>query len=157
LGEPVYVSRDLSRIGYLKHYVLVVRDHKYELRKDDESGRYFINIAPFDITREHMSRNPRWEPFFMSVRLGKYRHTYGHRLFGWTSFSDSEITAVCEQHAEKAVQYNLITNNCQTFARTVGKIITVDDEHRARWLPYMALPKGDGTMMANVDMLEFGE
>jgi hypothetical protein len=141
-GEPVYVNR-YSHNGSFKHYTLVVRNVKYELRLDPEDKtksifafrpdfHFSANTAAADTGQTGETGMETHLPFIpshnSSYRFGGF--LYHNLLFGWTSKSHEEIVADAEKVLEKYANYNWMLRNCQGFVKDLAMRITVDDEHR---------------------------
>jgi hypothetical protein len=141
-GEPVYVNR-YSHNGSFKHYTLVVRNVKYELRLDPEDktksifafkdGFHFsANTAAEETGQTGETGIETHLPFIpshnSSYKFGGF--LYHNLLFGWTSKSHEEIVADAEKVLEKYANYNWMLRNCQGFVKDLAMRITADDEHR---------------------------
>ena len=141
-GEPVYLNR-YSHNGTFKHYTLVVRNVKYELRLDpnDRTRSVFAFKSDFHFSANTAAdetgqtgetgietRLPLVSSKGSSYSFGGF--LYHNLLFGWTLKSHEEIVADAERVLEKYADYNWLLRNCQGFVKDLAMRITVDDKHR---------------------------
>lgn len=161
-GDPVFINRYMSA-GRLRHYVLAVRDWKYELRRDESntSKSIFVCKQGFDITTNPPGR--RWLPGAGRGRIPGYGdafdgyttsgYRYENLMYGWTSKTHEEIVVDGQETIVRYQPYNLWSNNCQEFVRELAASITVDDEHRTgetkflvKLINPLASPEGFGKL-----------
>ncbi|KAF2963786.1 hypothetical protein GQX73_g9786 [Xylaria multiplex] len=109
-GKQIWFSRYVQN-GRFKHWVLVIEDTKYELRRDDSSGNYTANIASWTIDKEKREA---------AIAEQKQPHINGYYvcLVGWTTKQPQELKQICEEVMSQFGKYNLVFNNCQNFLKT---------------------------------------
>ncbi|KAI0970403.1 hypothetical protein F4678DRAFT_436709 [Xylaria arbuscula] len=116
-GKQIWFSRYVE-YGRFKHWVLVIEDTKYELRRDDSSGKYTANVASCTIDKEKREA---------AIAEGKIPHVDGYYicLIGWTIKQPQELKQICDEVMAQFGKYNLVFNNCQNFLKTfAGRVIS---------------------------------
>ncbi|OQD98292.1 hypothetical protein PENSOL_c009G02721 [Penicillium solitum] len=121
-GEPVFLSHYILQ-GRLRHWVLHVHNHKYELRQRvaDESHPepyYAAAIAPsgFNLKKYQQSITVHHSP-----EVGSYFYS----MIGWTKLSKEQVDQKCLEVSTGFGEYALLSNNCHDFLqRLADKIIT---------------------------------
>ncbi|KAJ5710915.1 hypothetical protein N7488_005071 [Penicillium malachiteum] len=119
-GEPVFLSHYISK-GRLRHWVLHVHEHKYELRQVRAEGfctrkRYKASISPsgFDLLEYQRSVTMHHSPTLDN-------HFYS--MIGWTTLSKKEVDQECHIVGEGFGSYSLFTNNCHDFLQSLADAI----------------------------------
>ncbi|KAI1178012.1 hypothetical protein F4777DRAFT_158099 [Nemania sp. FL0916] len=109
-GKPIWFSRYVEN-GRFKHWVLVIDDTKYELRRDDSNGRYTANVAPWTIDKEKREA---------AIAERKMPNVDGYYvcLIGWTRKEPQELAMICDEVMTQFGRYNIVWNNCQDFLKT---------------------------------------
>ena len=133
-GEPVWFSRHVFN-GSLKHWVLMVHDHKYELRRSrpgetrtqDIQGAtrgdpgYICSVTPFTVDQEFHERRIR------TVGAPEIDEYYVC-LIGWTRATKEEVVRIGQEEMKRFGSYNLVLNNCQDFLRRLAARILVQEK-----------------------------
>ncbi|KAI0410494.1 hypothetical protein F5X98DRAFT_359472 [Xylaria grammica] len=109
-GKHIWFSRCVQH-GRFKHWVLGVEDTKYELRRDDASGKYMANVAPWTIDKEKREA---------ALSEQKIPNVDGYYicLIGWTQKQPQELKQICDEVMAQFGTYYLVFNNCQDFLKT---------------------------------------
>ena len=116
-GSHVWFSRYIHH-GSLKHWVLIIDDTKYELRRNISTGKYVYNIAEWSIDQEKREAA-------LAERKIPDVDGYYVCLIGWTRLAADELRDTCEQVLRQFGSYNLLWNNCQDFLqRFADRIIS---------------------------------
>lgn len=116
-GEPVFLSHYISQ-GRLRHWVLHVHGHKYELRQQPGKTYYTAMIAPsgFDLQTYQRSITRHYSP-----EVGNYFYS----IIGWTTLSKEQVNHKCAQVSASFGTYALFSNNCHGFLqRLADRIVT---------------------------------
>lgn len=142
----VFWSRTVG-MNKVSHYVLIVGDHKYELR-DAGGQRRKSDIAY--ATRLYVP------PDDLSI----FRR-YSVYLIGWTNFTHEQINSICQRHAQEW-RYSYLRSkirgrggNCQHFLRVVGDEIIADKAHRAMawdWFRFDRISVAQQWELANLNL-----
>ncbi|KAI0477757.1 Alpha/Beta hydrolase protein [Xylariaceae sp. FL0804] len=103
-GEKVWFSRYVSH-GSLKHWVLVIKGKKYELRRVPD-GNYTYNVADWTIDDE--KRNAA----LAETKMPKV-DSYYVCLIGWTTVPADRLEAIAKEIMDQFGSYSLLWNNCQ--------------------------------------------
>ncbi|KAI1162954.1 hypothetical protein F5B18DRAFT_359262 [Nemania serpens] len=109
-GKQIWFSRYVQN-GRFKHWVVVVEDTKYELRRDDSSGKYMANVASWTIDKEKREA---------AIAERKMPDVDGYYicLIGWTIKQPQELKKICDKVMIEFGKYNIVWNNCQNFLQT---------------------------------------
>ncbi|KAI0182610.1 hypothetical protein EV127DRAFT_449180 [Xylaria flabelliformis] len=109
-GHRIWFSRYVQSGGF-KHWVLIIEDTKYELRRDDSNGKYKANIASWTIDKEKREA---------AIAERKVPHVDGYYvcLIGWTKKAPQELKNICDEVIAQFGKYNIVWNNCQDFLQT---------------------------------------
>lgn len=116
-GEPVFLSHYISQ-GRLRHWVLHVHGHKYELRQQPDKTYYAAMSAPsgFDLQQYQRSITRNYSP-----EVGDYFYS----IIGWTTLSKEQVNHKCAQVSASFGTYALFSNNCHGFLqRLADRIVT---------------------------------
>ncbi|KAI1196297.1 hypothetical protein F5X97DRAFT_325578 [Nemania serpens] len=109
-GKQIWFSRYVQN-GRFKHWVIVIEDNKYELRRDDSSGEYTANVASWTIDKEKRAA---------AIAERKMPDVDGYYicLVGWTKRQPQELKMICDEVMAEFGRYNIVWNNCQNFLQT---------------------------------------
>ncbi|KAF9228281.1 hypothetical protein BS17DRAFT_773407 [Gyrodon lividus] len=101
-GSTIFVSIPVFKL--CGHFILVIRDRKYELRLDRST-----NNCPVFRERE-----------IAPMEGEDIRNTFGHHWFivGWTKRTDNQIKAAFTDVIESFGVYNRLHNNCRHFLQS---------------------------------------
>ena len=121
-GEQIWFSRYIHN-GRLRHWVLIVHNNKYELRRSENVGdetalKFTYHVAPFTIDDEKrkaaLAENalPDVDGFYVC-------------LIGWTTKTKEEVDLACKSVSQQFGEYNLLWKNCQHFLRMLADQILV--------------------------------
>ena len=105
-GSKVWFSRHIQR-GRFKHWILIIDDVKYELRQNNTTKAYYVNIASCPLDAER--RNAALE----KVKFPEYDGHYVC-LIGWTRRTQEELQSIAHQVGDNW-DYSRMTNNCQHY------------------------------------------
>ncbi|KIJ65774.1 hypothetical protein HYDPIDRAFT_27007 [Hydnomerulius pinastri MD-312] len=101
-GPTIYVSIPVFKL--CGHFILVIRDHKYELRLDASTrNRPVFRERPLSLKESEDIRN-----------------AFGHNWFvvGWTQRTDDQIKATFTDVIESFGLYHRLRNNCRHFLQS---------------------------------------
>ncbi|KAJ5613644.1 hypothetical protein N7528_007298 [Penicillium herquei] len=129
-GEPVFLSHYISK-GRLRHWVLHVHEHKYELRQVLAEGfwtrkRYKASISPsgFDLLEYQRS---------VTMHHAPKVDNYFYSMIGWTTLSKKEVDQECDIVGEGFGSYSLFTNNCHDFLQSLADAIVTTRAPDWKW------------------------
>ncbi|MCJ1334518.1 hypothetical protein MMC10_011230 [Thelotrema lepadinum] len=105
-GSRVWFSRHIER-GRFKHWILIIKDVKYELRQNHSSKDFYVNVAPCPLDLER--RNA-------AIKKVKFPEYDGHYvcLIGWTRKQHDELQSIAKEVGNDW-DYSRIKNNCQHY------------------------------------------
>lgn len=106
-GSHVWFSRYVQQ-GRLKHWVLVIDNTKYELRRDSTTGKFVANVAPWTIDQEKR------EAALAELKIPAVDGYY-ICLIGWTQIGSDQLKSISDQVMSQFGRYNMLWNNCQDF------------------------------------------
>ncbi|KAI1186139.1 hypothetical protein F5B17DRAFT_405098 [Nemania serpens] len=106
-GKQIWFSRYIQN-GRFKHWVIVIEDTKYELRRDDASGKYVANVASWTIQKEKREAA-------IAERMMPDVDGYYICLIGWTTKQPQDLRKICDDVMAEFGKYNIVWNNCQNF------------------------------------------
>ncbi|KAI1327930.1 hypothetical protein F5Y16DRAFT_370176 [Xylariaceae sp. FL0255] len=118
-GKRIWFSRYVHN-GRFKHWVLIVEDTKYELRRDEDGGNYKANVATWNIDLEKRA---------MAIAEKKKPDLDGYYIYliGWTQKQPDQLKAICDNVMEEFGKYNIIFNNCQRFLKSFADRIISEE------------------------------
>lgn len=124
---PVYASQYAS-LGQINHHVIVIRNRKYELRKDNlAEAIYNTNVCTID----HSQRNRAREMGEATCGDDKF-YIY---LIGWTTKTHEKIDEICERilagPKNEGWAYHPLKRNCQHYIRLVANDVV--ERQAADW------------------------
>ncbi|KAI9369761.1 hypothetical protein BJX61DRAFT_518280 [Aspergillus egyptiacus] len=130
-GEPVFLSHYISQ-GRLRHWVLHVHRHKYELRQVVDKTYYAAAIAPSEFDLQAYQRSIR---VHCSPAVGNYFYS----IIGWTTLSKEQVGHKCEQVYSSFGTYALFSNNCHDFLQRLADRIVTTRAPDWRWFRNQAV------------------
>jgi len=105
MPRAVVLGQSILYMGVATHWGMKIDGTWYELEGANKSE----NRAPNKVVRSWGTKSGQGASPLV-----------GRGLVGITNYSDSEIWAFCNQWVESHPFYNLMTSNCQTFARDLA-------------------------------------
>ncbi|KAH7908390.1 hypothetical protein BJ138DRAFT_358286 [Hygrophoropsis aurantiaca] len=98
-GHTVFVSSPVIKL--CGHYVIIIRDHKYELRLDAHTGNRPVfkgrSLQPSELEELRNAPGTYWS------------------IIGWTRHEDVEVQAVFRDVIQRFGVYHRLHNNCRHF------------------------------------------
>lgn len=122
-GEPVWYSYNRNW-GIWKHVVVYVHGLKFEIRIDDERGLIFTSKAEdlpagIQIDHKHAATIP---------KTSRPKRMFEYRFLGTTTLDASTVQGICTDLFNGFGTYNMISNNCQHFAKDIAESIISEAE-----------------------------
>ncbi|KAF6823370.1 hypothetical protein CPLU01_11451 [Colletotrichum plurivorum] len=120
----VWFSHDVDK-GGLKHWLLILHDQKYELRRERRDG-YYYKKTPFIIDMEQRER--------AITQLGRpQKDRYYIGLLGSTSMTPADVEEKFKARIQEFGDYDLFSNNCQHFILQVAKQVVEEKAPDWEW------------------------